>query len=341
MNHQRKILVTGGAGFIGSHTITALVSAGFTPIIADDFRNADSSVPSRIEKIIGHLPEFIKIDVCDKEALKQVFEQHNFDGIIHFAAYKAVGESVEFPLKYYRNNLLGLINTLELAVQFKVPNFVFSSSCTVYGEPGELKEVTEDLPKGLAASPYGNTKIIGEEILKDVHHSNSGLNIISLRYFNPIGAHPSGMIGEFPIGKPNNLLPMVTGTAIGKYDQLTVFGNDYPTSDGTCVRDYIHVMDLATAHVKALEFLESGKSSFETINVGTGAGTTILKVIQVFEEISEVKLKWKYGPKRPGDVVEIFAKADKANHLLNWYPKYTLEDSVQHAWNWEKKIQND
>jgi UDP-glucose 4-epimerase len=281
------------------------------------------------------------VDVCDKNAFQQVFEQHSFEGIIHFAAYKAVGESVQNPLKYYRNNLLGLINTLDLALAFNVPNFVFSSSCTVYGEPGELKEVTEEMPKGLAASPYGNTKIIGEDILMDVYQSGAKINIVSLRYFNPIGAHSSGLIGEFPIGKPNNLLPMVTGTAIGKFDEITVFGSDYPTNDGTCVRDYIHVMDLANAHVKALEFLENGKSSFETINVGTGQGVSILKVIEVFEEVSGVKLNWNFGPRRSGDVVEIYANADKANHLLNWYPKYTLEDSVRHAWNWEKKLQND
>jgi len=341
MNQQRNILVTGGAGFIGSHTIVELIEAGYTPVIVDDFRGADSSVPERIEKIIGYMPQFSKIDVCDKGAFKQVFEQNTFEGIIHFAAYKAVGESVQDPLKYYKNNLLGLINTLELALEFEVPNFVFSSSCTVYGEPGEIKEVTEDLPKALAASPYGNTKIIGEEILNDVHQSGAKIKIVSLRYFNPIGAHPSGLIGEFPIGKPNNLLPMVTGTAIGKFDQLTVFGSDYPTADGTCVRDYIHVMDLASAHVKALSFLASGTSSFETINVGTGEGTSIRKVIHVFEALSGMKLNWKFGPKRSGDVAEIYANADKANHLLNWYPKYTLEDSVQHAWNWEKKLQND
>ena len=341
MENQLKILVTGGAGFIGSHTITSLVEAGYNPVIVDDFRGADPTVPSRIEKIIGRIPQFYKVDVCDKIALQKVFEQHSFEGIIHFAAYKAVGESVENPLKYYRNNLLGLINTLELALEFNVPNFVFSSSCTVYGEPGEMKEVTEEMPKGLAASPYGNTKIIGEDILKDVHNSGDGINIISLRYFNPIGAHPSGHIGECPIGKPNNLLPMVTGTAIGKFEEITVFGSDYPTLDGTCVRDYIHVMDLANAHVKALEFLETGKSSFETINVGTGKGASILEVIRIFEQVSEVKLNWKYGTRRPGDVVEIYANADKANHLLNWYPKYTLEDSVLHAWNWEKKLQDD
>jgi UDP-glucose 4-epimerase len=341
MENQLKILVTGGAGFIGSHTITSLVEAGYNPVIVDDFRGADSTVPSRIEKIIGRIPHFYKVDVCDKMALQKVFEQHSFEGIIHFAAYKAVGESVENPLKYYRNNLLGLINTLELALEFNVPNFVFSSSCTVYGEPGEMKEVTEEMPKGLAASPYGNTKIIGEDILKDVHNSGGGINIISLRYFNPIGAHPSGHIGEFPIGRPNNLLPMVTGTAIGKFEEITVFGSDYPTSDGTCVRDYIHVMDLANAHVKALEFLETGKSSFETINVGTGKGASILEVIRIFEQVSDVKLNWKYGTRRPGDVVEIYANADKANHLLNWYPKFTLEDSVLHAWNWEKKLQDD
>ena len=341
MIHQRNILVTGGAGFIGSHTITALVEAGYNPVIVDDFRGADNTVPSRIEKIIGRLPLFYKVDVCDKVALKNIFEQHTFEGIIHFAAYKAVGESVQNPLKYYRNNLLGMMNVLELALEFHVPNFVFSSSCTVYGEPGEIKEVTEDLPKGFAASPYGNTKIIGEDILMDVHQSGAKINIVSLRYFNPIGAHPSGFIGEFPIGKPNNLLPMVTGTAIGKFEQITVFGSDYPTTDGTCVRDYIHVMDLANAHVKAIAFLESGKSSFETINVGTGQGASILKVIQIFEEVSDVKLNWKFGARRPGDVVEIYANADKANHLLNWYPKYTLEDSVRHAWNWEKKLQDD
>ena len=333
---SKYVLVTGGAGYIGSHTVVALVENGYTPIILDDFRNANRIVLEGLTKILGFLPEIIEVDVCDDKALRAIFQKYSFEGIIHFAAYKAVGESVQNPLKYYQNNLSGLINILNKMLEFGVKNLVFSSSCTVYGEPKELKEVSEDSPKNLPSSPYGYTKWIGEQIMEDTFLAHPELCLINLRYFNPVGAHKSSFIGEFPLGKPSNLLPFVTQTAIGKQDFLTVFGNDYPTRDGTCIRDYIHVMDLAEAHVKALAFLEDHKKGcLEAVNIGTGKGTSVLEIISCFEEVSKCKLNWSFGPKREGDVVEIFANCDKASNLLGWKSKLSINDAVIDAWKWE------
>lgn len=339
MSKDKIILITGGAGYIGSHTVIELVKAGYTPVIVDDLRNANSVVLEGLTTILQAEPTILKVDVCDKNSMEAIFQRYKIDGIIHFAAYKAVGESVAEPLKYYHNNIAGLVTICELALKYNVNNFVFSSSCTVYGEPQGLKEVNEVTPKSEPNSPYGNTKLIGEQILIDVQRVNKQFKVVNLRYFNPVGAHPSGLIGEFPIGKPNNLLPFVTQTAIGKQDCLTVFGNDYPTKDGTCIRDYIHVCDLAEAHVKAIEFLNNKtEECIEAINIGTGTGTSILEVIQIFEQRTGEKLNWKIGPRRAGDVVEIYANADKANQLLNWEAKYTIGDAIEHAWNWEKKL---
>ena len=333
---SKYVLVTGGAGYIGSHTVVALVENGYTPIILDDFRNANRIVLDGLTKILGFLPEIIEVDVCDDNALRAIFQKYSFEGIIHFAAYKAVGESVQNPLKYYQNNLSGLINILNKMLEFGVKNLVFSSSCTVYGEPNEIKEVSEDSPKNLPSSPYGYTKWIGEQIMEDTFLAHPELCLINLRYFNPVGAHKSSFIGEFPLGKPSNLLPFVTQTAVGKQDFLTVFGNDYPTRDGTCIRDYIHVMDLAEAHVKALAFLEDHKKGcLEAVNIGTGKGTSVLEIISCFEEVSKCKLNWSFGPKREGDVVEIFANCDKASNLLGWKSKLSINDAVIDAWKWE------
>ena len=333
---SKYVLVTGGAGYIGSHTVVALVENGYTPIILDDFRNANRIVVDGLTKILGFLPEIIEVDVCDDNALRAIFQKYSFEGIIHFAAYKAVGESVQNPLKYYQNNLSGLINILNKMLEFGVKNLVFSSSCTVYGEPKELKDVSEDSPKNLPSSPYGYTKWIGEQIMEDTFLAHPELCLINLRYFNPVGAHKSSFIGEFPLGKPSNLLPFVTQTAVGKQDFLTVFGNDYPTRDGTCIRDYIHVMDLAEAHVKALAFLEGHKKGcLEAVNIGTGKGTSVLEIISCFEEVSKCKLNWSFGPKREGDVVEIFANCDKASNLLGWKSKLSINDAVIDAWKWE------
>ena len=333
---SKYVLVTGGAGYIGSHTVVALVENGYTPIILDDFRNANRIVLDGLTKILGFLPEIIEVDVCDDNALRAIFQKYSFEGIIHFAAYKAVGESVQNPLKYYQNNLSGLINILNKMLEFGVKNLVFSSSCTVYGEPKKIKEVSEDSPKNLPSSPYGYTKWIGEQIMEDTFLAHPELCLINLRYFNPVGAHKSSFIGEFPLGKPSNLLPFVTQTAVGKQDFLTVFGNDYPTRDGTCIRDYIHVMDLAEAHVKALAFLEDHKKGcLEAVNIGTGKGTSVLEIISCFEEVSKCKLNWSFGPKREGDVVEIFANCDKASNLLGWKSKLSINDAVIDAWKWE------
>ena len=333
---SKYVLVTGGAGYIGSHTVVALVENGYTPIILDDFRNANRIVVDGLTKILGFLPEIIEVDVCDDNALRAIFQKYSFEGIIHFAAYKAVGESVQNPLKYYQNNLSGLINILNKMLEFGVKNLVFSSSCTVYGEPKKIKEVSEDSPKNLPSSPYGYTKWIGEQIMEDTFLAHPELCLINLRYFNPVGAHKSSFIGEFPLGKPSNLLPFVTQTAVGKQDFLTVFGNDYPTRDGTCIRDYIHVADLAEAHVKALAFLEDNKKGcLEAVNIGTGKGTSVLEIISCFEEVSKCKLNWSFGPKREGDVVEIFANCDKASNLLGWKSKLSINDAVIDAWKWE------
>lgn len=339
MKNGNEILVTGGAGYIGSHVVVELVKEGYNPIIVDDFRNSSKSVLEGLAQLTGKMPIIHKIDICDQSSLDVVFQMYKFKGIIHFAADKAVGESVSNPLKYYHNNIGGLVSVCQLAQKYKVNNFVFSSSCTVYGEPKGLKEVTEDTPKAEPNSPYGNTKLIGEQILTDVYNSLDDFKVMNLRYFNPVGAHPSSLIGEFPIGRPNNLLPFVTQTAIGKQESLTVFGDDYNTPDGTCIRDYIHVCDLANAHVKALRFLENqDKKCLEAVNIGTGKGTSILQIINMFEDKTGQKLNWKFGKRRPGDVTEIYANAKKAFDLLHWVPKYTIEDAIIHAWDWEKKL---
>jgi len=335
---QKFILVTGGAGYIGSHTVVSLVENGYTPVILDDFRNANRIVINGINHILGKTPEIVEIDVCDDIGLRSVFQKYNFEGVIHFAAYKAVGESVQEPLKYYQNNLQGLINVLNKMIEFGVKNLVFSSSCTVYGEPTGIKEVTEQTPKNLPNSPYGYTKWIGEQIIEDTFKANPSLNLMNLRYFNPVGAHKSAMIGEFPLGRPNNLLPFVTQTAIGKQETLTVFGNDYPTKDGTCIRDYIHVVDLAAAHMKAILFLESKSGALETINIGTGKGSSVLEIIHTFEHETGQKLNWTFGPRREGDVTEIFANATKALNVLGWKAQLSIKDAVIDAWKWEKKL---
>jgi UDP-glucose 4-epimerase len=342
MKDNRNILVTGGAGFIGSHTVVELINKGFNPVIVDDFRNSDTKVLKGINAIVGQDPIMRFVDVTNKEQLKAVFEEFSFSGIIHFAAYKAVGESVAKPLVYYRNNIDGLLNCLELAEEFKVLNFVFSSSCTVYGEPKGTKIVTELSETQEANSPYGATKQMCERIISDVHKSGSKMRMLNLRYFNPVGAHPTGNIGELPIGRPNNLIPYITQTAAGLLNELTVYGNDYNTNDGTCVRDYIHVVDLAEAHIKGYEWLNNlSEPRTETINVGTGNGTSVLEIIHTFEKVSNQSLNWKFGPRREGDVEEIFADTSKAQELIGWNADRTIEDAIADAWNWEKKRRDE
>lgn len=342
MSNTRNILVTGGAGYIGSHTVVELMKKGFSPIIVDDFRNSNQKVLSGINSITNQDPVIRLIDVTDKRSLKSVFEEFSFSGIIHFAAYKAVGESVEIPLAYYRNNIDGLLNCLELAEEFKVLNFVFSSSCTVYGEPKGTKIVTELTPTQEANSPYGATKQMCERIISDLHKSGSQMRLLNLRYFNPVGAHPTGYIGELPIGKPNNLLPYVTQTAAGLLEELTVFGNDYNTMDGTCIRDYIHVVDLAVAHIKGYEWLNKlDQPMLETVNVGTGNGVSVLEIIHTFEKVSNQSLKWKFGPRREGDVEQIFADTSKAEKLLGWKAERSIEDALVDSWNWQNKLGNE
>lgn len=341
MKNARNILVTGGAGFIGSHAVVTLIEQGFHPVIVDDFRNSDRRVLHGIEQITGVTPTFHEVDVNEKGALRSIFEQYTFEGVIHFAAYKAVGESVEKPLMYYRNNLVSLINCIELCEEFHVLNFVFSSSCTVYGEPDDAV-VKESTPVKPANAPYGQTKQIAEQILKDVHASGSTLKILCLRYFNPIGAHSSGIIGELPTGVPSNLVPFVTQTAIGKLEKITVFGDDYPTSDGSCVRDYIHVVDLAEAHLNGMEWLaKEEKSVYEVVNVGTGQGASVLEIIHTFENVTGISLNWSIGPRREGDVSQIYADPTLASELLHWKAKRSLEDSLRDAWNWEQKLANE
>ncbi|MCF0064818.1 UDP-glucose 4-epimerase GalE [Dyadobacter sp. LJ419] len=334
-----KILVTGGAGFIGSHTVVELDKAGFEPVIIDNLYNSNPGVLEGIKQITGKDFPFYEIDCNDSEKVRALFEKEKFDGIIHFAAYKAVGESVEKPLNYYENNLISLLVLLRAAQEFKVPNFVFSSSCTVYGQPDAIP-VTENTPRKPANSPYGNTKAIGEDIIRDYVYAKSGVKAISLRYFNPIGAHESSLIGELPNGVPSNLVPFITQTAAGLRQSLTVFGSDYDTADGTCVRDFIHVVDLAKAHVKALELLEeqSEPDYYDVFNVGTGEGYTVLELIRTFEEVNGVKLNYSIGPRRPGDVEKIYAQSDKVNNVMKWHAEKTMADALKDAWNWQQKI---
>lgn len=339
MEKTKHILVTGGAGYIGSHTVVELYNSDYIPVILDDFRNSLPSVIQNLEAITGQQIHLVKGACQDTDLLHQIFSKYNFQGVIHFAADKAVGESVQDPLKYYDNNLNSLISILRAMEKFKVKHLVFSSSCSVYGNP-ELKNgravVAEDTSKLNPASPYGNTKLISEQIISDWIASNAGSNVALLRYFNPIGAHHSGKIGELPQGVPNNLLPYITQTALGIRSELTVFGNDYTTEDGTCVRDYIHVSDLAAAHVSSIQWLEKQNlGSVETFNIGTGKGTSVLEIIHAFEKITQQKLNWKFGERRKGDVAEIFANPDKAEKLLNWKSKLTISKAIEDALKWE------
>ena len=334
-----KILVTGGLGFIGSHTVVELHQAGFEPIIVDNLYNSDIQVLDRLEKITDKRFPYYNVDCLDGVKMREIFKEHKINGVIHFAAYKAVGESVLQPLKYYGNNLESLTILLTIMEEFSVSNFVFSSSCTVYGEAAELP-VTESTPRLPATSPYGNTKAIGEDILRDFIYSNPSFQGISLRYFNPIGAHPSAEIGELPRGVPSNLVPFLTQVAIGEREKLMVFGDDYDTPDGTCIRDYIHVVDLAKAHVKALELLQNCPegSYYDVFNVGTGTGYSVLDLIKTFEEVNDTKLNYEITQRRPGDVVKIYAQSDKSNQLLKWKAEKTLGDALKDAWRWQQKI---
>ena len=331
-----KIIVTGGAGFIGSHTVVDLLENGFDPVIIDDFRNSKPFIIDNIKQISSRSFSFYDIDCGDIEKLSDVFEKENPDGIIHFAADKAVNESVVDPLKYYHNNVTTLVNVLKVVSKFQLKSFVFSSSCTVYGVPKNVP-VSEASSIQPAFSPYGFTKQIGEQILRDFSKSNPDLSISLLRYFNPIGAHPSGLIGELPLGVPSNLIPFVTQTAIGIRKSLTVHGDDYETNDGTCIRDYIHVVDLASAHVLALNN-SSNNSEPQVINIGTGTGRSVLEVIQTFEKVNNLKLNYTIGPRRSGDAPSVYADNTLAKEKLGWNNIYSLEDALEHAWNWEKKL---
>ncbi len=339
---MKKILVTGGLGFIGSHTVVELHNEGFEVVIIDDLSNSSLEMLDGIASITGITPEFQKLDLKDKAKVVEFFSKHkDIEGVIHFAASKAVGESVQKPLHYYENNLNTLIYVLQEVVRLPISNFIFSSSCTVYGQADQMP-ITEEAPVQAAESPYGNTKQIGEEIIQDVCKIDSDLKAISLRYFNPIGAHSSAKIGELPIGVPQNLVPYITQTAAGLRDCLSVFGNDYPTPDGTCVRDYIHVVDLAKAHVVALQRLlaENNTSNFETFNIGTGVGSSVLEVIKSFEKVSGTPLNYKFASRREGDITEAYADTRKANDVLGWTAKLSLDDAMLSAWNWEKHIRN-
>lgn len=336
-----KILVTGGLGFIGSHTVVELQNEGFEVVIIDNLSNSTTSVLDGIVAITGQLPLFEKVDIREKSALQDFFKKHNdIAGVIHFAASKAVGESVENPLLYYENNINSLVYLLQELQQKSNANFIFSSSCTVYGQ-AEKMPITEDSSIQIAMSPYGNTKQIGEEIITDVAKV-SNINAILLRYFNPIGAHPSAEIGELPIGVPQNLVPFITQTGFGLRKELAVYGDNYPTPDGTAIRDYIHVVDLAKAHVIALQRLLNNKNieKAETFNLGTGTGSSVLEVIAAFEKVSGQKLPYKIVSRREGDVTSAFANTDKANNVLGWKAKSTLEEAMESAWKWEQKIRS-
>ena len=338
---KQTILVTGGTGFIGSHTTVELQQAGYDVVIVDNLSNSNADVVDGIEQITGIRPAFEKVDCCDKQALEAVFAKYkDIKGIIHFAASKAVGESVEKPLLYYRNNTVSLLNLLELMPVYGVKGFIFSSSCTVYGQPTkEHLPVSEDAPIQEACSPYGNTKQINEEIIRDDIHSGAPIKSVILRYFNPIGAHPSALIGELPNGVPNNLIPFVTQTAMGIRKELKIFGNDYDTPDGTCIRDYIYVVDLAKAHVKAMQrVLDMDTEPIEYFNVGTGRGVSTYEVVDKFEKATGVKVNWSYAPRREGDIEKVWANPDKANNVLGWKSETSLEDTLRSAWNWQLKL---
>lgn len=336
-----KIVVTGGLGYIGSHTVVELQNEGFEVVAIDNLSNASIEVLDGIEAITGQRPIFEQLDLRDKPKVHELFQKHtDIAGVIHFAASKAVGESMEKPLLYYENNLGVLVYILQELQKKENANFIFSSSCTVYGQADEMP-ITENAPVKPAESPYGNTKQVGEEIIRDTCRVTPNCKAIALRYFNPIGAHPTAKIGELPLGVPQNLVPFITQTAVGLREQLSVFGDDYPTPDGTCIRDYIHVVDLAKAHVKALQRLLKGKndSNYEVFNLGTGKGSSVLEVIQSFERISGKRLNYKVVDRRPGDVIQAYADTTKANKVLGWKAQSTLDEAMKSAWDWELQVE--
>jgi UDP-glucose 4-epimerase len=337
-----KILVTGGCGYIGSHTIVDLIQNGYEVVCVDNNARSNPGILEGIQKITGKAVKNYKVDLCSFDETFAIFQENeDIKGIIHFAAYKAVGESVDKPLMYYENNMTSLINLLKCVQEFNTPWFVFSSSCTVYGNP-DNEIVTEETPQKPAESPYGATKQMGERVVTDFQ-SQSNTDCILLRYFNPVGAHHSIHIGELPLGKPQNLVPAITQTAIGKLPKMTVHGNDYPTRDGSCVRDYVHVSDIAHAHTLAIKYLQEGKnlSGCEIFNLGTGNGVTVLEAIRAFEKVSGCKLNYEIGPRRPGDVVAIYANNDKARKQLGWEPGYDINQMMETAWKWEVKLKED
>ena len=336
---KKTVLVSGGAGYIGSHTAVELINAGLNVVVADNLSNSDMSGVEGVRKITGVDVPFINVDCCDKEAFRKVFEQYEFDSVIHFAAFKAVGESVADPMKYYRNNLLSFMNVLDLMREYNRHNIVFSSSATVYGEADELP-VTEQTPRKPATSSYGNTKQMCEDILRDSVAAYSDLKGIALRYFNPIGAHSSALIGELPRGVPQNLVPFITQTAAGIRECLSVFGDDYDTPDGSCLRDYIDIVDLAKAHVAAIKRMieDKNKESYEIFNVGTGRAVSVLELVTLFEKVNELKLNYKVAPRRSGDVVAIWADTTLANEELGWKAERPLEETLRSAWAWEKNV---
>ena len=337
----KKILVTGGLGYIGSHTVVCLQEAGFEVLVVDDCSNSSEKVLDGIAAISGKKPHFTNLDLRDKEATVAYFESHsNIDGVIHFAASKAVSESVADPLKYYENNIAGLVYVLQACVKHQIYNFIFSSSCTVYGEPDSLP-IDESAPVKPATSPYGNTKQVGEEIILESCKAY-GLHAISLRYFNPIGAHDSAEIGELPLGVPQNLVPFITQTAAGIRKELQVFGDDYPTPDGSCIRDYIHVVDIAEAHMVALYRLleQKNHSDYEVFNLGTGAGSSVFDIIKTFEKVSGQALPHKISNRRAGDIISVYADTKKANEVLGWKARFNNEDALGSAWKWEQKIRS-
>ena len=339
MSHLKQVLVTGGAGYIGSHTVISLANAGYQPIILDDFSNSTPQVIENLNSILESPVIHYEGDCRDLELLTSIFNEHKFYGVIHFAASKAVGESVDKPLKYYSNNLDSLLVILKTMEQFNVTNLVFSSSCTVYGQPDYLP-VTETTERKTAASPYGNTKKICEDIIYDVVQGANNLKAVSLRYFNPIGAHSSAKIGELPLGTPSNLVPFVSQTAAGIRKELTVFGDDYNTPDGTCIRDYIHVMDLSDAHVLALSFLDEQDSDnyYQVFNLGTGDGVSVMQVIKTFEEVSDVSIKYNIGPRRSGDVEQIFASVKRAEKILKWKATKSMKQALADTWRWQQTL---
>ena len=338
---KETVLISGGAGYIGTHTAVALVEAGYDVVIIDNLSNSEASAVEGVEKILGRKVVFEQVDTCDKAALRGVFERHEFNTVIHFAAYKAVGESMTEPLKYYQNNLVSFMNIVEMMKDFNRPNILFSSSATVYGDAEKLP-VTENTPRQPATSPYGNTKQIAEDILRDCCRAYAGMWGIALRYFNPIGAHPSALIGELPRGVPNNLVPFITQTASGIRECLSVFGNDYNTPDGTCLRDYIDIVDLAKAHVAAVNRMTQHKmeAKYEYFNVGTGRPVSVLELITRFEKVNGLKLNYKFVGRRDGDVAAVWADTTLANEELGWKAERDLDDTLRSAWEWEKHVRN-